>query len=367
MKQVICDICNTSYPEEAGQCPICGYVPGAEITPLTEDEDFVFDESWLNDLSEETAAEENEEVSAVPVVPVQEVAAKVENTDEDEDDDEDHDEEDDSDDEEDEDDDDDDEDERRPSGFLIAALVVVIIALLAVNGYILVRYFLPGLRPEATEPSIAETTAPIVETVDSNVPCAGLVMTSDSEVLLEQAGNSWLINVVAMPEDTTDEIIFLSNNLDIATVDADGIVTAVGEGSAVISVICGDYTVECNVTCAFVDEPSVPDETGTEPTAEEGTEPATEDATEAPTEAASDVKFALNKSDITFNRIGVLYKLKVSGGIDPKDVEWSSSNGGICRVDDGVLSILAPGVAKITAKYQGQEATCIVRVVVNKG
>jgi len=382
MEKVICDICGTSYPQDAEQCPICGYAPGAEVAPLADDEDFVFDEFLLNDLEAEKTAEENEEVAAAPIVPVQDTP------DEDDDDD--------------DDDDDEEEDEeggkRRPNGFLIAMLVIVIIALLGVTGYIFTRYYLPGMRGEATEAPTTEATEPTVETAAPTVPCTSLAMTSDSEVLLEQVGNSWLINVVAVPENTTDEIIFLSNNLEVATVDADGTVTAVGEGSAVISVICGDFTVECNVTCAFVEEPTVPDETGTEPTTDEETAPATEEgteapsegeteapteeateapteeateapteeATEAPTEPASDVKLALNKADISFDRVGVYYTLKVANGIDPKDVEWSTSHGGVCVVDDGVITITGYGMAKITAKYQGQEATCIVRVTKGK-
>ena len=41
MNKVICDICGTSYPENAEQCPICGYAPGFEVEPLADDEDFV--------------------------------------------------------------------------------------------------------------------------------------------------------------------------------------------------------------------------------------------------------------------------------------------------------------------------------------
>ena len=381
MEKVICDICGTSYPENAEQCPICGYAPGAEVAPLTDDEDFVFDESLLDDVVEEEVAEDVEATKILPVVAVAEAVDADDDDDKEEDEDN---EEDDEDEEEDDEEEDEAEEEgkRRPSGFLIALLVIVIIALLGVTGFIFARYYLPGLRGEnATEAPAVETTEAVVETAAPTVPCTSLAMTSDSEVLLEQPGNSWLINVVTMPENTTDEVIFLSNNLEVATVDADGTVTAVGEGSAVISVICGDFTIECNITCAFVDEPTVPDETSTEPTTEEDaeeTEEATEEATEAPaeepteepteapTEPATDVKLALSKADVSFDRVGVYYTLKVANGIDPKDVEWTTSNSRICVVKDGVITITGPGVATVTAKYYGQEATCVVRVVINK-
>ena len=203
---------------------------------------------------------------------------------------------------------------------------------------------------------------------------------------------------MVLPEDTTDEIIYLSNNLEVATVDADGTVTAVGEGSAVISVVCGDYTVECNVTCAFVEESSVPDvepedeeatevpeeteisdedateapadedateapsEEVTEAPTEEATEAPAEDATEAPTEPVEGLELKLNKTDISFDRVGVYYTLKVTDGIDPKDVKWVSTNSKVCVVENGVVTITGTGMATVKATYNGQEATCVVRV-----
>ena len=405
MNKVICDICGTSYPEDAQKCPICGYSRDFKVEPMAEDEDFKLDDILLEDAEaeKETSTPAASDATAIfaPVIP--EASEEDDEEDQDADDAE-------------EEVDEEEEEEQRPSGFLIAMLVIVILALLVVSGFIFTRYFLPGMRSEATEVTTEATTVATEDTTVPTVPCTSLAMTSDSEVLLEQPGNSWLINVVAMPENTTDEIIYLSNNLDVATVDADGTVVAVGEGSAVISVVCGDFTVECNVTCAFAEEPSVPDETGTEPGAEEVTEPsevidgeeteatdvdtteeatkapteksteaATEEATEAPTEAATeapteaateapteeatqpqgDVKLQLSKADISFDRVGVYYTLKVANGIDPKDVEWSSAHGGVCVVKDGVITITGPGMTKVTAKYQGQEATCIVRVVLS--
>ena len=193
---------------------------------------------------------------------------------------------------------------------------------------------------------------------------------------------------------------------ELTSVSEDGTVTAVGEGSAVISVVCGDYTVECNVTCAFVEESSVPDvepedeeatdipeeteisdedateapadadateapsEEVTEAPTEEATEAATEEATEAPAEEATEavtepvegLELKLSKSDISFDRVGVYYTLKVTDGIDPKDVKWVSTNSRVCVVENGVITITGTGMATVKATYNGQEATCVVRV-----
>lgn len=387
MNKVICDICGTSYPENAEQCPICGYSHDFKVEPLAEDEDFVLDDILMKNTNTEEgtvdepteAVEEQEDVAPVAAVVAAEAADETEEAEEE---------------------DEEDGGKRRPSGFLIAALVVVILALLATTGYIFAHYYLPGMRSEATEAPTVETTEATEEvTAAPTVPCTGLAMTSDSEVLLEQAGNTWLINVVVLPEDTTDEVIYLSNNLEVATVDADGTVTAVAEGSAVISVVCGDYTVECNVTCAFVEEPSVPDvepedeeatdstdaesseisdedtteapteeateastEEATEAPTEEATEAPTEEATEAPTEPVEGLELKLNKTDISFDRVGVYYTLKVTDGIDPKDVKWVSTNSAVCVVEDGVITITGTGMATVKATYNGQEASCVVRV-----
>ena len=71
MNKVICDICGTSYPENAEQCPICGYAPGFEVEPLADDEEFVLDDALLEDvaLNEDTAEDaEDADISVEPVV-----------------------------------------------------------------------------------------------------------------------------------------------------------------------------------------------------------------------------------------------------------------------------------------------------------
>ncbi len=362
MNKVICDICGTSYPETAEQCPICGYSRDSHIEPLADGEEFLLDEAL--DLGEDAVKAALFAEDAVR----QGNADELETEDADMDDDEEEDE---------------DEEKRRPSTLLIVLLVIVIVALLAVIGFIFVKYYLPGMSADETVP---ETTAAVetVETTAPTVPCTSLAMTSDSLVTLEQPGNNWLINVVAMPEDTTDVVTFASSDESVATVDSTGKVTAVGEGQAVITVSCGAYKLTCDVTCAFVEETSVPDVTepeteaptevsteastgeATEPGTEAATEAATEAPTEAPTEAAteptSDLVLKLNKKDISFDRVGVYYTLKVTDGIDPAEVEWTSSHGGVCVVKDGVVTITGPGLAMITAKWRGQEATCLIRV-----
>ncbi len=365
MNKVICDICGTSYPEAAEQCPICGYSRDFHVEPLAEGEEFQLDENLDFEEEAETVAEIASE--GIRTANSHELDMDV---DEDEDD---------VDDGDDDDDDDEEEDDRRPSALLTVLLVIIIIALLAVSAFIFVKYYLPGMK--ADDATVPETIT-VVETVAStsvDVPCTSLVMTSDGEVILEQAGNSWLINVVAMPEDTTDEVVYTSSDESVVTVSQTGTVTAVGEGQAVITITCGEYQLTCDVTCVFAVETTVPDvtepeteapteaptEVPTEESTEDATEEATEATTEAPTEPVSDIELKLNKTDISFDRIGVYTTLKITTGIDAADVEWTTSNSGVCVVHEGKVTITGPGMAKVTAKYRGQEASCIVRVVLS--
>lgn len=377
MNKIICDICGTSYPETAEQCPICGYSRDFHVEPLAEDEEFLLDDKF--DLDEEVA-----------VAAVAEAQARKGNADQLDMDVEEEDEAS-GDDAEEVEDEEEEEEGKKPSAILTVLLVLVTLALLAVAGFIFVKYYLPGMKADPT-PTETTTVTEFVETTTGEIACTSLVMTSDGEVLLEQVGNTWLIHVVAMPEDTTDEVIFASSDESVATVSQTGTVTAVSEGQAVITITCGEQKLTCDVTCEFVVETTVPDVTvpetdaTTEPVTDESTaatEEATEDVTEtteateateqpteapteAPTKPAVDVELKLNKKDISFDRIGVYSTLKVSKGIDPADVEWTTSNSGVCVVHEGKVTITGAGMAIVTAKYQGQEATCIIRVVLKK-
>ena len=139
----------------------------------------------------------------------------------------------------------------------------VIVALLAVSGLIFVRYFMPDLlgkdpEPKPTESYVEMTDAPTEEVTEEpteapTVPCQELVL-EDTDITLREAGAMHLLNIRILPEDTTDLIEFFSSNTDVATVNGEGRITAVAEGSAIITAVCGEQLLECNVTCNFAPE-----------------------------------------------------------------------------------------------------------------
>ena len=89
------------------------------------------------------------------------------------------------------------------------------------------------------------------------VPCTGITL-SATELVFTATGTQTLIATVE-PSDTTDKIVWTTNNESVATVN-DGVVTAVFNGNAIITATCGDYSAICSVSISGIEEPSIPDE-----------------------------------------------------------------------------------------------------------
>ena len=81
------------------------------------------------------------------------------------------------------------------------------------------------------------------------VPCTGITL--DYQTLSVNYGATGTLVATASPSDTTDEITWGSSDTSVATV-ADGVVTAVGLGTATITASCGSYSATCTVTVAAV-------------------------------------------------------------------------------------------------------------------
>lgn len=362
MSKIICDICGTKYPDTAEQCPICGCSRDLSLGNLTEE------------LIEE-------EVSAAPGRRAKggrfSSAAGRKSTrkpryeeEPDEDDyDEDMEEEEDEDlyeSDYDDDDEDDEDDDHKSNAPLVVVLIIVIAALLAVTGFIFVKYFLPNMMPEETAAPTApaQTTAAPVQTEEPTIPCESLVMTSGGTVELTEVGQNWLINVMALPDNTTDKLTYTSSDESVATVSEDGKITAVGEGLAVITISCGEESLICNVTCDFsAEETTAPTEAPTEaPDASEATEPT--DATEAteateptePTKPLKDITLKVLKyTDLTFNAPGQGFTF-VLEGLQNNEVKWISQDESIVTVDEnGKVISVGTGNTTIICQYGDQK------------
>ena len=81
------------------------------------------------------------------------------------------------------------------------------------------------------------------------IPCTGISL-SASELTFEGLGSKTLTATVT-PENTTDNVVWSTNNDSVATVN-NGVVKPVGNGNAVITVTCGEQSASCTVTVSGV-------------------------------------------------------------------------------------------------------------------
>ena len=318
MSKIICDICGTTYPETAECCPICGCSQdaasdflGSEViaeeengTPATESartsvrkkEIFDFDE--VNSPAVEEEDDEEEDLY---------------------------------------DEEEDEEESGSHNTFVIILLTLLIIALLGAAGFIFLRYFLPNMNEKETVPAatVMQTEAP-VESTELTIPCDHMVMINAGVAELNAEGQQFLLHIKAMPEDTTDKIVYTSGDESIATVSEDGKITAVAEGETIVYISCGIHSIECPVIGKFVEETVPPTTAETEAVSvsavpeesegdgEAGTPEETE-AIQAPVMENSNVTLKLKKTDI---RLGVYYQyqLELDCELNPEDVTWSSEH-----------------------------------------
>ena len=153
---------------------------------------------------------------------------------------------------------------------------------------------------------------------------------------LEVGGTEQLTATVEPADATNQNVTWTSSDEEVATVDEEGVVTAVAEGEAVITATTedGGFTAECTVVVAPVSVTGI----SLDPTEltlalkEEGTLTATVE----PADAAN------------------------------KEVVWTSSDENVAQVEDGVVTAMGVGTATITATTVdgGLEAECSVTVYI---
>ena len=105
----------------------------------------------------------------------------------------------------------------------------------------------PVNEPELLEPMPEEVQTP------ADLACTALTL-SQTGLVFDEKGSSVFLTAVPTPLDTTDPVFYTSGDEAIATVDANGMVTAVGRGQTEITVVCGDIAETCIIVCDIPEE-----------------------------------------------------------------------------------------------------------------
>ena len=88
------------------------------------------------------------------------------------------------------------------------------------------------------------------------IPCKGIILSNAS--LTFTSSGTQTITAYIEPADTTDKLIWISSNEAVATVNSNGVVTAVSNGNATITATCGEHSATCLVSVSGVVAPDVP-------------------------------------------------------------------------------------------------------------
>ena len=322
MSKIICDVCGTSYPESVTQCPICGCVRSVDVRTVDVDD---IDETQTASSAGYTHVKGGR-FSKSNVKKRRNVHAPENHVDE-----------------EDSNEEQDVESKKTDKGLLLA-FIVLLFSVIAVVCYILVKFFAPELLdPTANKkPNQGYVEKdPVVETQpeEESTSCEDITI-AQNEITLSKANATFQINITLTPADTEDEVTYSSSNEEVATVSEDGLVTAIGEGEAIITVTCGEIEKTCTVTCKFEEEttlPSVP-------------------VVDLPVTPAG---FELNRSSFSLFKKGETWTL-YSGSIPSSEITWTSSNPKVATVSNGKVTAVSTGKTIITATYQGSELQCTV-------
>ena len=170
-------------------------------------------------------------------------------------------------------------------------------------------------------------------TITVNAPLTGITLNTQETSI--KKGDTADLDVIYTPEDTTDDktVTWTSSDDTVATVDENGVVTALKDGETTITATVGSHTAECLVHVR-----------------------------EVPLQGIE-----LDKSAITMNKGEKSEALKVSYNpedtTDDKTVTWSSEDEDIATVENGVVTAVGAGETTITATVGEFTATCEVTVL----
>lgn len=87
----------------------------------------------------------------------------------------------------------------------------------------------------------------------ADVPCTGVTL-SDASASLTSIGATKTLTAALTPADTTDVLTWTTSDQNVASV-SNGVITAVGIGTATITAICGNRSATCIVDVAVAFDP----------------------------------------------------------------------------------------------------------------
>ena len=171
----------------------------------------------------------------------------------------------------------------------------------------------------------------VIEKMGPPVPCTGITLNTTALTFTEEGSQQ--LTATVTPDGCTDEIIWESNNTSIATV-SNGLVTAIANGSAVITATCGNYSASCSVSVSGMFEPV----------------------------ACTGIELDYTELSLTGDGETKTITALVTPTDTTDSITWKSSNEAVATVDNGTITAISNGTTTITATCGSLSATCLVTV-----
>lgn len=314
MNKVVCNICGTSYPENVSQCPICGFVRSSDSSRVNGESTYTRVPGGR--FSKANVRKRNQSAQKKVAKPVPDEKPSKKNN-------------------------------EKSSVGLVIVVVLLLVAIIAVVGYIAMRFFLPDnsvfddlkkisissiFKNEETEPS--EEIPVITEPPLTEAPQTEAAPVFCEEIILDQhqincdaIGATYQIDYQLTPADPEEDVLFFSSDAEVATVDGTGLITVKAEGIAIITVSCGSASAQCEVICALPAEDTV--------------------------------AFTLNRKEITFTSEGESWLL-YDGPVDVSNILWTSDDNNVATIDSGRVSAVGNGDTTVYGVYGDQTVSCSI-------
>ena len=342
MSKVICDVCGTTYPETEAACPICGCakdalsqtaadgVQGGETGAYTYVKGGRFSKANVkkrNTTGKEVryAAEPKNKEPKEKEIKNKEPKKQ--------------------------------EPDNGANKGLVIVVLVLLLAIVAVLGYIGVRFLLPSSEPTPEQDPPFSSSEEVPSSSDNgfegpiDVSCSKITLSI--KIMELKLGETFQLSVVEKePADTTDLVEFSSSDENIATVDVspsgNATITAIADGEVTITVTCGSATEECKVVCGTgqQDTPDVPDDP--DPVVPDG--------------FVLELKYpkGFTISERYPNPVSIYKK---HDDVAATDITWTVDNPEVATVDEkGVVAAVGKGSTLVWAKIGDQSVSCQVIV-----
>lgn len=163
---------------------------------------------------------------------------------------------------------------------------------------------------------------------EKQIPATGITLNKETTKIIK--GKTTTLKATVTPTDTTDKVVWSSDNEKVATVDANGKVTGVAAGTANITAKAGEQTATCEVTVEWI--------------------------------PVTSVTLAQTEYTIVRGKTATITTTILPANASDQTKSYKSENEKVATVSRGQITAVGVGTTEIVVTVDGVEARCKVTV-----